>query len=87
MITAPIESLAVTVYTVPTDAPEADGTLTWSSTTMVLVEVRSDEICGTGWTYGPAACAQVIIDQLADVVLGSDARRGWGVRWDGRGSA
>jgi L-alanine-DL-glutamate epimerase-like enolase superfamily enzyme len=73
VITAPIESLAVTVYTVPTDAPEADGTLTWSSTTMVLVEVRSDEICGTGWTYGPAACAQVIIDQLADVVLGSDA--------------
>jgi len=73
VITAPIESLAVTVYTVPTDAPDADGTLTWSSTTMVLVEVRSDEICGTGWTYGPAACAQVIIDQLADVVLGSDA--------------
>jgi L-alanine-DL-glutamate epimerase-like enolase superfamily enzyme len=73
VITAPIESPAVTVYTVPTDAPDADGTLTWSSTTMVLVEVRSDEICGTGWTYGPAACAQVIIDQLADVVLGSDA--------------
>ena len=44
MITAPIESLAVTVYTVPTDAPEADGTLTWSSTTMVLVEVRSVDL-------------------------------------------
>jgi L-alanine-DL-glutamate epimerase-like enolase superfamily enzyme len=73
VITAPIESLAVTVYTVPTDAPEADGTLTWSSTTMVFVEVRSDEVCGTGWTYGPAACAQVITDQLADVVLDGDA--------------
>ncbi|MGH3765035.1 MAG: enolase C-terminal domain-like protein [Pseudonocardiaceae bacterium] len=70
---APIESVAVTVYTVPTDAPEADGTLAWGSTTMVLVEVRSGEVCGTGWTYGPPACAQVVSDQLADVVLGGEA--------------
>ncbi|MGC1733866.1 MAG: mandelate racemase, partial [Pseudonocardiaceae bacterium] len=73
MITAPIDSVAVTVYTVPTDAPEADGTLTWGSTTMVLVEVRSGEVCGTGWTYGPPACARVVSDQLADVVRGGDA--------------
>ncbi|HEX4100123.1 MAG TPA: enolase C-terminal domain-like protein [Pseudonocardiaceae bacterium] len=73
VITAPIDSVAVTVYTVPTDAPEADGTLTWGSTTMVLVEVRSGEVCGTGWTYGPPACARVVSDQLADVVLGGDA--------------
>jgi L-alanine-DL-glutamate epimerase-like enolase superfamily enzyme len=71
--TAPIDSLAVTAYTVPTDAPEADGTLTWGSTTIVLVEVRSGEVCGTGWTYGPPACARVISDQLTDVVLGGDA--------------
>ncbi len=68
-----IDAIEVTVYTVPTDAPEADGTLAWGSTTMVLVEVRGGEVRGTGWTYGPPACAQVIIDQLADVVLGGDA--------------
>ncbi len=73
MITAPIDSVAVTVYTVPTDAPEADGTLAWDSTTMVLVEIRSGEVCGTGWTYGPPAGARVVSDQLADVVLGADA--------------
>ena len=28
-------------YTVPTDQPEADGTLAWDSTTLVLVEVRA----------------------------------------------
>jgi L-alanine-DL-glutamate epimerase-like enolase superfamily enzyme len=27
---------------------------------------------GTGWTYGPPACAQVVADQLAPVVLGAN---------------
>jgi L-alanine-DL-glutamate epimerase-like enolase superfamily enzyme len=40
---------------------------------MVLVEVRSGDTRGTGWTYGPPACARVVSDQLADVVLGGDA--------------
>jgi hypothetical protein len=31
-----IESVAAEVYTVPTDAPEGDGTLTWDATTLVL---------------------------------------------------
>ncbi|HZD15279.1 MAG TPA: enolase C-terminal domain-like protein [Pseudonocardiaceae bacterium] len=68
-----IDAIETAVYTIPTDAPEADGTLAWDSTTMVLVEVRSGEVCGTGWTYGPPACARVVGDQLADVVLGADA--------------
>jgi L-alanine-DL-glutamate epimerase-like enolase superfamily enzyme len=68
-----VESLDVAVYTVPTDAPEADGTLAWDSTTMVLVEARCDSNAGLGWTYGPPACAAVVRDQLADVVIGRDA--------------
>jgi hypothetical protein len=36
-----IESVDASVFTVPTDAPEADGTLTWDSTTMVLVQARA----------------------------------------------
>lgn len=72
-LAARIDAVEVAAYTIPTDTPEADGTLMWDSTTMVLVEVRSGEVCGTGWTYGPLACARVITDQLADVVLGHDA--------------
>ena len=49
-----IESVDASVYTVPTDAPEADGTLSWDSTTMVLVQVRAANVTGTGWTYGSA---------------------------------
>ncbi|MCA6096747.1 mandelate racemase, partial [Streptomyces sp. SCA3-4] len=37
----PVEALEVSAYTIPTDAPEADGTLSWDSTTVVLVEARA----------------------------------------------
>ena len=68
-----VEALDVAVYTVPTDAPEADGTLAWDATTMVLVQARCDGTVGTGWTYGPPACASVVRGQLADVATGRDA--------------
>ncbi len=69
---AVVDTVEVSVFTVPTDQPEADGTLEWDSTTMVLVEVSADGITGTGWTYGPAACARIVADLLAPVVLGAD---------------
>jgi len=73
MIDATIDSIDVSVYTVPTDAPEADGTLSWDSTTMVLVTATSGETQGLGWTYGPTACATMITDKLAGIVVGHDA--------------
>ena len=36
-----IESVTAAAYTVPTDAPEADGTLAWDSVTLVLAKVRA----------------------------------------------
>ena len=68
-----VDQVEVRVYTVPTDVPEADGTLSWHSTTMVLVQVRSGDTHGLGWTYGPPACAAVVRDNLADLVVGRDA--------------
>jgi L-alanine-DL-glutamate epimerase-like enolase superfamily enzyme len=73
MIDAPIRSVDVTAYTVPTDAAEADGTLSWDATTMVLVQAHAGDATGTGWTYGPAACATMITDTLASIVTGRDA--------------
>jgi L-alanine-DL-glutamate epimerase-like enolase superfamily enzyme len=67
-----IESVEAAVYTVPTDAPEADGTLSWDSTVMTLVQARAGGRCGTGWTYGSAACAAVVTGKLAGVVRGRD---------------
>jgi L-alanine-DL-glutamate epimerase-like enolase superfamily enzyme len=73
-----VESVDVAVYRMPTDVPEADGTATWSSTTMVLSTVRCGGTVGFGWTYGPAACAAVVRDELADRVVGTDPMRSHG---------
>lgn len=73
MADAPVTALDVSVFTVPTDAPEADGTVTWQATTMVLVVARSGSTAGTGWTYGPPACGALVADQLRPVVVGRDA--------------
>ncbi|MFE9647604.1 enolase C-terminal domain-like protein [Streptomyces sp. NPDC006365] len=63
----------VSTYTVPTDAPEADGTLAWDSTSTVIVEVSAGDATGTGWTYGPAAVGDLLREQLAPVATGRDA--------------
>ncbi|OIK00821.1 mandelate racemase [Streptomyces sp. MUSC 14] len=62
----------VSVYTVPTDAPEADGTLAWASTTMVIAEASAGDVTGTGWTYGPAAVGLMLGEHLAPLVEGHD---------------
>jgi L-alanine-DL-glutamate epimerase-like enolase superfamily enzyme len=68
-----LQDVQVGAYTVPTDAPEADGTLAWDSTTLVLVQLRAGDTVGTGWTYGPASCVDVVTRGLAPVVRGRDA--------------
>lgn len=73
MIDAAIDSVEARAYTVPTDAPEADGTISWDETTIVLVRVTAGDTVGTGWTYGPAACCHVIRSVLAHRVEGRSA--------------
>jgi L-alanine-DL-glutamate epimerase-like enolase superfamily enzyme len=70
---ASIRRVDVSAFTVPTDAPESDGTLEWSSTTMVVVELEADDEVGLGWTYAPAAAALLVRDELAPVVAERDA--------------
>ena len=72
MFDSVVDDVDVAAYTVPTDAPEGNGTMTWSSTTIVLVRIRAGDTVGTGWTYGPSACATAIRDILADIVIGRD---------------
>jgi L-alanine-DL-glutamate epimerase-like enolase superfamily enzyme len=69
----PIERLRASVYAVPTDAPEADGTLRWDRTSLVLVEAAAGDRRGLGYTYADTATARLIADLLADVVVGRDA--------------
>ena len=55
MAAAPVERLEVHAYTIPTDAPESDGTLEWDSTTIVVVEAHSDGQIGQ---IGRASCRE-----------------------------
>lgn len=69
----PITELSVSVFTIPTDAPESDGTLEWSSTTMVLVEAGAGRVSGVGYTYGDKSVAVLISDLLFPLLRGRDA--------------
>jgi L-alanine-DL-glutamate epimerase-like enolase superfamily enzyme len=68
-----IDHLECAVYTVPTDGPEADGTLQWDATTAVVVHAHAAGATGLGWTYSSAAAATVISEHLQKVVVGRDA--------------
>ncbi len=68
-----IETLNASAYVVPTKEPESDGTLTWSSTCVVVVEVAAEGVTGLGFTYATPACVFLIRDLLHDVVVGHDA--------------
>lgn len=75
-----VERVEVRAYEIPTDAPEQDGTASWDSTTMVVVEITAAGQTGVGYTYGPTAVVQVVRDTLAGVVEGrsvSDIASAW----------
>lgn len=66
-----IEHLTVTTCTIPTDAPEADGTLEWHSTDIVVVEAAAAGRVGIGWTYAPGAATAALISDLLEPVVRS----------------
>jgi len=65
---APIERLAASAYTIPTDRPEADGTYAWRSTTIVIVEASAGGLTGIGYSYTDASAVALIEGLLRDAV-------------------
>jgi L-alanine-DL-glutamate epimerase-like enolase superfamily enzyme len=66
----PVQRVEASAYTVPTDAPEADGTFAWEDTTLVLVQVTGGGQVGNGWTYGSPAIATLVRTTLAPLLEG-----------------
>jgi L-alanine-DL-glutamate epimerase-like enolase superfamily enzyme len=64
--------LEVDATTIPTDAPESDGTLEWDSTTIVVVRIDD----GIGYTYCDAVAATLIRKTLAPLIE-DDVRASW----------
>jgi L-alanine-DL-glutamate epimerase-like enolase superfamily enzyme len=65
-----VDGVTAEVYEIPTDRPEADGTLAWSSTTLVIARVTAGGLAGFGYTYGSGACKPLIEGELAAAVTG-----------------
>jgi len=70
-----ITQVHLSVYRVPTDRPEQDGTYDWTSTTLVLVEPETDTgLRGLGYSYADGATATLIKEMLTPVVRGRDVQ-------------
>lgn len=67
-----LERVEASAYTLPTDAPEADGTITWDSTTLVLVELSAGGQRGLGYTYTDAVAAPLISRVFTPLLVGED---------------
>jgi len=72
-VQAQIERVYARAFKIPTDKPEADGTISWDATTLVLVEISGGGTSGIGYTYSDASIVELIKSELADVVEGLDA--------------
>lgn len=70
---ATITGSKLRVFTVPTDAPEADGTYAWDSTTMVLAQIEAGGQTGLGYTYADESTAKLAQMLLRESVHGRDA--------------
>ena len=70
---APVTRLTAAAYTIPTDAPESDGTYAWDRTTIVVAEPEAGGVRGLGYSYASVQAAQLIDSTLVDMVRGRDA--------------
>ena len=77
-----IDGVDVSVYTIPTELPEADGTLAWESTTVVVVEPHTRSgVTGLGYAFGDTATGALVRDRLVERVVGVDVHD-TGVAWE-----
>ncbi len=75
-----VRDVSARAYTIPTDAPEADGTAAWAETTIIVVHAKAGGCTGIGYTYAGSPVASLVTGKLAPVAAGGDAmdpQRAW----------
>jgi L-alanine-DL-glutamate epimerase-like enolase superfamily enzyme len=70
---APLRHISAAAYEIPTDAPEADGTLEWDRTVLVVVEIEAGGQTGLGYTYADGSIVRLIERKLGSVISGHSA--------------
>jgi L-alanine-DL-glutamate epimerase-like enolase superfamily enzyme len=68
-----IKRIKVSCYIVPTESPEADGTIAWDKTTLVLVEAEAADKIGIGFSYADVATGKVVESLLGKLMSGRNA--------------
>ncbi len=68
-----VDRVEARACTIPTDAPESDGTASWTRTTTVVVHASGGGHEGIGYTYADPPTAGVVTGKLAEIVRGRDA--------------
>lgn len=69
-----IDDVRVATLRIPTESPEADGTLLWDATELVVVHIDAAGETGLGYSYTAAKPAAALIeDQLSACILGQRA--------------
>ena len=72
-VSVPIGKVRARAFTIPTDKPQADGTIAWNSTTLIVVEVAGGNSVGLAYTYADASITALVESQLAETIVGLDA--------------
>lgn len=71
-MTEKITAGSVSLYTIPTDSQEADGTFDWTSTSMVLIQIECGATHALGYSYADHGTAAIADKLLKKIVIGSD---------------
>lgn len=70
-----VRDVQVTEYTIPTEQPEADGTLAWDKTVVTVVQPElAGGVRGLGFVYGSPAVTAMVRDKLVGEACGVDCR-------------
>lgn len=71
--TLAIDTARISAFTIPTDQPESDGTATWDSTTVLVVELSARGTNGLGYAYCNLAAAYVAKELIEKHVVRANA--------------
>lgn len=64
----PIERLEIATFQVPTEFPEADGTLQWDHTKLLVVCAFAGNEQGIGYTYAGRAAAEIVAGEFERIL-------------------
>ena len=68
-----ISRVRARAFTIPTDQPEADGTFSWTKTTLIIADIFAGDQTGFGYTYADASLVSLINKTLGGVLENRDA--------------